>query len=367
MHLITVPTNLDLGQQGNFPAGQFLVDDRNAAEIMLLYPWSRITADHCQHSGTLAGLLSETPRILVVANVGFGDAIMLTPSLREIKRRFPGCVLHVACMQEFRQVFAGLEYIDGFADYPLPKALIGNYDRLVCTEHAVEFNKEAETEHMTQRYAHHLGLGDLADPKADYKVSPDEIAWVLTSFPKTEGKKRLGMQMQAGIRSRTYPASKLSPIILKLIAMGWEVAMMGRPGEFMAEERKGLINLGRRGLTFRQSAAYLLTCDAFLGPDSSLLHISGALGLPAVGLFGSFPWIIRTAYYPSVFALQGKRGCDLAPCFHVQHTNLPAFPLNGPCAKTGICTALASIDPEEIMARILSQVRRLGPPELAAE
>jgi ADP-heptose:LPS heptosyltransferase len=160
------------------------------------------------------------------------------------------------------------------------------------------------------------------------------------------------VQVQAGARCRSYP--RIGLLVEALRRADWEVYLIGRPGEFRVD---GLVNndvvdLSRRGLTWRQSAAFLLTCDVVLAPDSSMLHAAGALDVPAVGLFGPFPWKLRTAYYHSVRALQGHEGCPMAPCFHSEHLGIPTMPLEGPCSATGRCTALESILPKRILAMV---------------
>ncbi len=134
----------------------------------------------------------------------------------------------------------------------------------------------------------------------------------------------------------------------------WEVYLFGRPGEFRTDGpmTHDVMDLSRRGLTWRQSAATLLTCDVVLAPDSSMMHVAGALGVPCVALFGPFPWKLRTAYYKSVHALQGIDGCAMAPCFHAEHTLTGLFPNDGPCMATGHCVVLDSILPKRILAKV---------------
>ena len=82
------------------------------------------------------------------------------------------------------------------------------------------------------------------------------------------------------------------------------------------------------------------------------MHLAGTLGVPCVGLFGPFPWKLRTAYYKTVFALHGNGVCPMAPCFWSHHNGLPLFPAGGPCNQTGLCEELSSIEPERIRAKL---------------
>ena len=346
MHIFTIPEVLDLGLQGQFDPGSFLMEDRNAAEFMLGNPRVHGTMRPWENDR----LSTDPKHILVIGTAGFGDCLLLTPVLRELKRRYPEAILSLSCFQEYRQVFIGLPYIDGYAPYPLPLGQLNGCDRVHTLEFAVQFNELAKAQHMTDRFASHFGI-TLSTKKPDYLVSSEELRWVQEKFPRTK-RKRLAVQIQAGVRCRSYPGKLLSLVVTKLIHDGWEVYGMGRPGEFATTEMPYLRNIAQLGLSWRQSVAVLTTCDCFLGPDSSLLHAAGTLDIPAVGLFGPYPWKLRTAHYQSVFAIQGNEGCDLAPCFHVQWPGMPPFPLNGPCMGTGYCLPLAAITPERITRKI---------------
>ena len=317
---------------------------------------------------------ADPKNIVVVGTAGFGDTFLLTPVLRELKRLWPEATLRISCFPEYRQVYVGLPYIDGYLPYPLPTGCLVGVDRVYTLEHSVQFNELAKVEHMTDRFAHHFGLKDFANKKPDYKVSRDELRWIGQKFPRGP-RPRLGVQLQAGVRCRTYPAGldgpngrdpKLEAVITGLIKDGWEVALLGRPGESKVTNVPHVHNIASVGLSFRQSVAYLTTCNAFLGPDSSLLHAAGTLDVPAVGLFGPYPWQLRIKYYTSVFAIQGKEGCDKAPCFYVQWPGLGPFPIDGPCATKGVCVPLAAIEPDRIIAKVKQISRPCEPAAIAS-
>ena len=43
------------------------------------------------------------------------------------------------------------------------------------------------------------------------------------------------------------------------------------------------------GLTIRQQAALISESKVIISPDTGWLHVAGALGIPLIGLFGSYP------------------------------------------------------------------------------
>ena len=345
MHIITTTGEAPvLGW--TMPAGEFLIEDRNGAEIMLRTSGSKMRP-YVPHYNAHAPASPKS--ILVIGTMGFGDTILITPCLRQLKADHPQASIHVACAPDNRQVFLGLPYVDGFDDYPLPTSRLTLYDAVFCLEGATD----GKTKHMTDHFADRLGV-TVTDRRTDLILTEDEKAWAATSFPAAEGRRRIGIQVQAGVRARTYPSPHLVLLVNDLIRKDWDVYLMGTPGEFLAPDKQHVFNLSRHGLTWRQSAAFLTTCDMFVGPDSSLLHAAGTLGVRAIGLFGPFSWRLRTSQYKSVFVIQGSEGCDIHPCQHAFHPGLPQFPVDQPCAQSGRCEVLASILPERVSAKIES-------------
>lgn len=347
MHVINIPHPIDMGPQGTFPAGRLLMEDRNAAEMMLQFPDAGISMEPYRPMER-ARLIT---RILVAGGIGMGDAIMLTPVLRELKAKNPLARLDVACFAHYRPALLNLPYIDGFADWPIELEKVeSTYQKIIFLEN-FGHHPLARTHHQTDVFADICGV-ELTDRRADYFPTKDEKTWAIETFPRVDGIKRLGLQVQASHRCRTWPAELMRDLMNLMVKDGWEIYLMGAPGEYACQPIGHLHDLRERAPRFRESAAFLLTCDAFCGPDSGFLHAAGAMGVKAVGLFGAFPWKLRTAHYPSVFAIQGAGDCG--PCFHSPNRLQPAFPRNGPCARTGRCEVLAGITAERVKGKLLN-------------
>lgn len=339
MHVIVIPQPLDKGPLGIFPPGEYVMEDANCAELILQHPDIQFgLSPWVAHP-------NNDKEIIVAGGLGMGDAIMLTPTLRTLKEQNPDHVITVACMSHFRAPLLNLPYIDGFGEWPMRNRSLPQ----VYFLEGFMRRPEARTLHMTDVFAGICGV-TLTDKKPDYRMTDDEATWAREAFPRIPGRRRLGLQVQASHRCRTYPQNQLLDVVNLLVKDGWEIYLLGAPHEFGCVEMGHLHDARIKAPRFREMAAFLTTCDAFCGPDSAFLHVAGALNIPAVGLFGVFPWRLRTAYYSSVFAIQGAGECS--PCFHTPSKLQPAFPRTGPCFKSGRCEVLADIQPERIRAKI---------------
>jgi hypothetical protein len=324
----------------NFPHGvDCLTEDVNVGEIMAMRQ-ERFEASIAEFKPITAGDL------LVVAPGGWGDMMFLEPVLRGWRVNNPDTRLGLTVGTEHHHIFDGLGLNYELVPYPVPKDAVYAFDSNVfAAEMRIQRNPGV---HPTDLYAVALGL-ELQDRRPRYKISLEEAEFAQKELPKT-GRPRIGMHVRATALCRTYPHQV--PLLEELLSKRkYEVILFGAHGEAQADDSAelGLVNLCNRPLTFRQSAALLSTCDGFIAPDSGLLHVAGALGVPTVALFGPFSWKERTIYYPSVQALQGRARC--APCHHHKRAGRE-WPEGGPCEQTGYCVALADITPQRVVAKL---------------
>jgi ADP-heptose:LPS heptosyltransferase len=263
-------------------------------------------------------------------------------------------------MGHYAQVLQNLTFIDKIVPYPLPLTMWHDYTQAVCLENAIENNVRAQDLHMTALFAKICGLPPPDNMLPCYEITPSENIWANEMFPRINGTKRACIQVGASGIARVYPRNQMGAVIGSLVRKGWEVFLLGAKGEIQLPNGAPptLRNLSDLNLTMRQSAAVVNNADVFLGNDSALLHIAGALSVPAVGLYGPFPWKLRTAYCPTTFALQGSGEC--APCFHHASATLRNhFPAHCPSRQEGFCQVLATIKPEHIVAKMESMARTI--------
>jgi ADP-heptose:LPS heptosyltransferase len=361
MHYLTVLKDWHYGFRPEGPktntlkAGEYVTEDVLAGQMIYLMNGGRM------QPVTEKRAFDEMKdwngkRILFMRAGGFGDLILLTPILREVARRWPKAIIAVSATERYSQVLQNLPFVHQILPNPIPRESFDSFDAWVMFEKAIEDNALAKKIHMTDLFASITGLTGIKDKKPALELTNRERIWVMEGYPRKLGVRRIAIQVGASAICRVYPHDRLSEVATELNKKGWEIFLLGdKNDECKVEERGGLRNLVPHGLTFRQSAAVVNNCDCVLASDSALIHVAAALGVPAVGLYGPFPSKLRTAYSPTVTALQGKGQC--APCFHHKHL-WDHWPENGPCRIAGRCVVLDSIRPEDIVRKIEKIARK---------
>ena len=364
MHLLQLPERLDLGHGNVITPGEYAIDDVNGANLLVMAGGGKLQPLTATRPINAALEACASLRIVLMRAGGFGDLVLLTPVLREIKRRWPTAHLAVCTMHHYGAVLANLPFVDELVPYPITKEALNTFDAWVFYENAIENNPRAEELHITQVFAELAGLGaeGVENLHPAYIVKPSEAIWCNEQFPRVNGTRRVCIQVGASAVARVYPQRLMGEAVGKMVQRGWEVFLLGEKGEVKLPDNAPslLHNLSAMGLTFRQSAAVVNTCDAFVGNDSALLHVAGALDVPGCGLYGAFHWKLRTAYSPSIHAIQGNAGCE--PCYH--HVNAALrnhFPAHCPSKAKGICQVLESIAPDRIVSTVDKIMRRLPP------
>lgn len=334
--------------------GRYLAEDLNAGE-MLAQGWCRVLGYGDAALAASKNTIREFDpsedwndrEILFVRPGGFGDLLFLTPIFREMRRRWPRVRICVSCFDRYKVALEHNDDIAEFVPYPVYITTWKQFDAHIWLENILERNEDAREMHAIDVIAKRVKL-EFADKTMRYEIEKSEKTRAEFEFPRDPAQKRVGVQMTASGTCRRYPHS--ADLVRALFLEGLEVFLFGRPHEVRTDEPKGIVNIMMKGKEFRESCAILSTCDVVVAPDSALVHVAGALQIPAVGLYGPFPWAFRTAYAEKTYSLQGM--CPVAPCFHHSGGGRPKFPTVGPCNDTGKCEAMAAIPIDRIVRQV---------------
>lgn len=340
-------------QIGLLDKGRFVLEREHAAVLLGRFP--EIELERVDYYRPLDGLEhgEDSGTILFVRPGGFGDLLFLTPTFRELKKQFPGCTIKVSCAGKFEPALRENPDVDGIVPYPVPVEEWEAADRHMWLERILEDGDAATKVCAIDLIAAAAGVSP-EDKSMRFELSEMEREEALKAYPKTD-RPRVGIQVEASAANRTYPGELLVKVAGNLAGSGCEVFLFGVGDHIEADE--AFVNLAKINPTFRQSCAVLATCDAVLAPDSSLLHVAGALGIPALGLFGPFQSALRVKYAESVTAIDGKVPC--APCHH-HAGNGRDWPDGCPGAEKGRCLALANIDPKRVALAIMKMLSERG-------
>lgn len=355
MHVVSLTKSVSMGGSlGELPAGEWLMNDRNAFEIGMLAERGRADINKWNNERIWRFLKSSSEEtraeyesikhVLIIRSGAIGDLLFLTPCFRELGKRFPNATITLCAFKRHHETFRHLHGVR-WEEYPIRKVHAEKYDVIFPLEDVIE---TACDKHATDAFAEALGV-TVSDYKPVYIVEEKERLWAEFKFPRND-RPRLAIHPRASTRNRDYPWPLWNQVIVKLIERGWEIFLLGGKGQIPELGSGAPAYLTDcSDLTFRESAALLSTCDAFCGVDSSFVNLCPALDVPAVGLYGAFPWQARTSKAPLTKALSGVGEC--APCHWLSSAGRH-FPPNQPCSKNGYCHVLASISPDRVVSKV---------------
>ncbi|MGH7987131.1 MAG: lipopolysaccharide heptosyltransferase II [Candidatus Binataceae bacterium] len=286
------------------------------------------------------------PRRILVKEVNWlGDLVMSLPALRAIRAAFPSAWLAVLVKSELAGFFDGMDWIDEAIPYRIrPGALglpdkfqvihrinAGHYDIAVLFPNSFAAALWPALARVPRRVGYatdHRGmlLTDRATAPSYAFTGHQSLYWLalvraaLVTGPVDECKLTLEVSMGNRERMRQWlrdnrrcperrlialtPGAAYGPAkqwpsesyaaLIDLLAERHQVecVLLGGPSERGVCERVASLTrypaLNAAGLTtVGELIGLLAQCDGFAGNDSGAMHLAAALGIPAVGIFGS--------------------------------------------------------------------------------
>ena len=275
-------------------------------------------------------------KILVYAPNWIGDAIMAVPMVRTVKQVFPDATLTILCKHWVAGVYRFLPEIDDIVtftreerktrrtrsrlvnmirSYAFDRAFIlpdsfstarvifqsriperigyrGQFRSLMLTRRLTL--NEMAGRHRSDKYLHLLhpfgselpyGLA----PTLEKPEGPDPAALCPEYDPD---KLVIGLNPQAVATSRRWPLPRWGELIRLLAAPGTQFILFGGPHDrdrsarIVRDAAGDVIDMTGR-LPLQDSIALMSRCDLFVTNDSGLMHVSNALGVPTVGMYGA--------------------------------------------------------------------------------
>jgi len=269
-------------------------------------------------------LRTQQPRICVVRGEGIGDVLTATPTVTAIKQMFEAAEITFA---------TNTRYLDG----ALVKVLKYNHNishiierdlmddltfDLVVNLHCPAIKHEKPRAMPPSRidlFAMHAGV-KLEDPVPKYYIQREEIeSGELLLRGVNQNEKMVLVQPFSSSKARSGIHTKVKQALISLYQnFGVRAVILAHSSDdnsdVLWDNIPGSVYL--KDLDIRGIAGVMVHCDLVLCPDSSILHLSGALGVPTVGLFGPSPPQSRINHYEAATAIWEGADIPACPCFY---------------------------------------------------
>jgi ADP-heptose:LPS heptosyltransferase len=291
---------------------------------------------------------------------GFGDLLMMTPGLRALAEAHPDAEIHLAVPRQYFPLFQGqddIRCIDIESADLDPARYLGWFNLTDCPASRIESRQAPNVRTgRIEIFARALGVSARtvqgAGARPRYAMSPSEqaAAEMEARSMRRPGRPLVGLQWQAADSYRDYPHNVE---LLRLLAVRSSVFVFGARKP-VAPGIEGVCTVSK---PLREAFALAAQCDVLVGPDSSFLHLAGALALPMVLISGPVDGALRAKPYPSVVPiLPNPRDFPCAPCWRNENINCYLSR-----KRASVC--LNSISPAHIAARVDSLLLTSESPE----
>jgi heptosyltransferase-2 len=317
-------------------------------------------------TATRATVMTDRPKILIIAPSWVGDAVLSQPLLHRLQERTPAAVIEVLAPPWTRAVFERMPEVAAVHDLPFAHGELAlrkrwtlarklaqrGYTRAVVLPNSLKsalipffaripqrsgYVGEARwcllnDARRLDRAALPLMIERFAALAEDAGAPPQRplaaVGLVTDNRSRDAALARLGLSMSAKIAvlcagaeygpAKRWPVEYFGELAQRFKAAGWQVWLAGSPkdaaagAEIVAASAGSAVNLC--GKTTLAEAIDLIACASHVvSNDSGLMHVAAALGRPLTALYGSS----SPAFTPPPSALARVIKIDIAcsPCF----------------------------------------------------
>jgi len=283
---------------------------------------------------------------------GIGDVLMMTPGLRALKAKYPNAQIDFAIPKGFHPLLEGLPGVN-LIDIHEEPIILHRYKRWInltdCPAGRVEARQAPNVRrNRIEIFALAMGVSRWRLRRTGYlpfyRLKEEEVSWARARLAEwnPEGRPVIGIQPFAADSYKNWPymeqlAADLSREYCVLlfhneIFSGYEFAYCHKVIE-----------------PLRKSIALASLCQRLVVPDSSFHHISAALQIPTVVIFGAISGRLFTKNYSNVLLLAPqKRNYPCYPCW--RHEHKACHISNG---RESIC--LRSISVDQVIAAVTQE------------
>jgi len=294
--------------------------------------------------------LSKGKSLFLFRSGGIGDVMFMFPLIKYLKENFEATIT-VSTTPTYMTLIENNPDVDKSVKLPFRVEEMDEADYHLTFEGVIEdIDKEAKTIHAVDLFLKeaHVDFTKVAAkdkvPRFNINKSLKKRIWERIKHLKNTVK--IGIQLAASSPIRTFPLEKLVGVARKMLSKGYAVFLFGAKREedisrqvfnilVSSSDRMMVVNVIDEPVELDGSIVFASFMDVIVAPDSSFIHIAGALDIPVVGLYGCFPSLLRMRYYKNAIGIDANVPC--APSFI--HGHAPCYKGDPPP-----CFSVISID-----------------------
>jgi lipopolysaccharide heptosyltransferase II len=271
--------------------------------------------------------VAGTSSFLIIRPGGIGDAVLLTPAIKVLRRAYPEATIDLLAERRNAGIFSMVPEVDKVFHYDSPRELVGvlgrRYDFVIDTEQwhrlsavvsrftTASLSIGYATNERSRLFTHHipysqdeyeaisflnllipLGIDeDAAFPASFLSVSDTAEQRTESLLGEFSGKSFVTLFPGGSIPIRRWGVERFKLLSGILNAKGIPVVVVGGKEDVVAGDNilavKYGLNLNLTGKTsIIETAAVINKATLLVSGDSGILHIGVGLGKPTVSLFG---------------------------------------------------------------------------------
>lgn len=275
--------------------------------------------------------LNPGTEVVVIRDVGMGDVLMVSLSLRKLAQVYPRLKFTYATSTVYVPMFRDCDFLHRVV--PIV-GLIGRHDWVLDLRGYSERTENRFKRGRIDLFADHLGVV-IDDYRFPYRVHPDEARYAKGLLWSAQLKRPIiGLTIRGSTAVRTWPFGHVRKFAQLALAQGWSVVTLDHTPHDI--DVPGVLNLTQK-LSIRELAAVLDACDLVIAPDTGTVHLAEAVGTPCLALYSTIDPMLRLSHYSHVRAIWKGGPSGTVPC--------------APCHDQGCShlSCLTQITPEEVM------------------
>ena len=364
MKVIAFNTGFRIGEISIEKDKLYIVAEKFLEEFKMIYGTQMITSmsNYENYERPYGGQDLNGKTLFVFRGAGIGDLMAMMVGVRLLKEKYPDATINVGSMLSYKELFEKDPSINQFTPMPYPLDFVTSANYTVSFQGIIENNYSANSIHMYDLFLHKLGIDpdtipdDKKIPEAFLDSEIDsKIFNVLGQEKAKTGKLIAGIQLEASNILRNYHPEYIKELIKRLIGNDIKPVLIGEEAKvrdlitkYQLTAEDFALDMSPYCNTLYGLMSTINNCDFLIGPDSSGLHIAGALGKPMVGIFGPILSDLRLRYFKNTVGIDCDTVCS--PCF---------LHMDRPCRnadKDGYSMCMRLATPELIMNEINSKI-----------